>query len=178
MTLLCGTRSLARHTSHMNPAPTNTCHTCTHRRFLKTTWPQNSGIPQETWHPERKGNARTESTHPHAPPHDIFPNLCVFPHQMCSAQGSRYGTDIIRHFIRHQTENVGGSAGTTPRSRRDAENRKVGNLACSFLICSRLPCHLPSLLTAYTPHNTQDGPLLPCSTQPRRRLDQWILHQR
>ena len=29
-----------------------------------------------------------------------------------------------------------------------------GNLACSFLICSRLPCHLPSLLTAYTPHNS------------------------
>jgi hypothetical protein len=50
--------------------------------------------------------------------------VCL-PSQMCSPEGSRHGTDSIRHFIRHQTENVGGSAGTTQRSRRDAENRKV-----------------------------------------------------
>ena len=171
---LCGARwSLARHTSHLDPAPTNACHAHTHRRFLKTTRSKNSGSPQDAWNPARKGDARTESTHPRAPPHDVAPNLCVFPHrcgqlkaavQAQTSSGTLSGIKL-KMWV-NQLEQHKDHAAMLKTGRCDA----TGNLACNFLVCPRLPCHSPSLLTAHTPHNTQCGRRLPCSTQRSRRL--------
>jgi hypothetical protein len=122
-------------------------------------------------HGPRQGKVtrETESAHPHAPPHDIAPNLRVFPHRWgqlkaaIQAQihaGALSGLKLkkwVNQLQQHNDHAVIRDAGKNEEGKGQQKvrcGRKPGML---LPVCPRLPCHSPSLLTA---HTTQHAVLL------------------